>query len=287
MLAVPLALVAAMLYALASVFQQRAAAAEPAERNLSLGLLGGLVRRPLWLLGVAADAAGYGFQFAALAIGTLVVVQPLLVLGLLFALPIGARMAGAKISRRDLLAAAALCAGLALFLAVANPAAGQPSTRPQTWAALLAVGCGVALLLALAGRRQAGPARAVLLSASTGVLYGLASALTKTTGYLLSEGVGSTFLHWEPYALVVVGLAGMLIGQSAFQVGELEVSLPTMSVLDPVVSVLVGALAFGEAVTATPLALAAELVGLLVGTAGVVVLARAPAVRATREQRPV
>lgn len=285
MLAVLFALLAALLYAVASVLQQRAAATEPPEASLRLGLLARLLRRPVWVLGVAADVAGFGCQFTALATGTLVIVQPLLVVGLLFALPIGARLSGARVHGRDLAAAAVLCAGLALFLAVSDPVAGHDSTTPEGWLALLAAGCGAAAILAAVGRRRAGRSRAVMLSAGAGVIYGVAAALTKTTGDLLARSVLLAFGHWEPYALAAVGIVGMVLAQSAFQAGSLELSLPAMSVLDPVVSVVVGALAFGESMAASPAAVAAEVVGLVATAAGVVVLSRSPAVRALREQR--
>ena len=48
-----------------------------------------MVRRPTWMAGIAADVVGFGAQAVALTIGRLAVVQPLLVLGVVFALPLG------------------------------------------------------------------------------------------------------------------------------------------------------------------------------------------------------
>ena len=59
-------------------------------------------------------------------------------------------------------------------------------------------------------------------------------------------------VHWQPYALLMAGIGGMVIGQSAFQAGSLDASLPTMSVVDPIVSIVIGALAFGESIAAGP-----------------------------------
>ncbi|MGH9128157.1 MAG: hypothetical protein ACRDY2_04125, partial [Acidimicrobiales bacterium] len=60
------------------------------------------------------------------------------------------------------------------------------------------------------------------------------------------------------------GLASLVIAQSAFQAGPLRASLPILSVLDPVVSILIGALAFGEAIATSPARRAGEVVGLVV-----------------------
>ena len=51
----------------------------------------------------------------------LLVVQPLLVTALLFALPLGAVLARRRLCVRDWAAAFAVAAGLAVFLVVANP----------------------------------------------------------------------------------------------------------------------------------------------------------------------
>lgn len=279
MLAVVCALLSALLYALASVLQQRSAAAQPAETSLRLGLLTRLLRNPGWLLGLGCDIGGYVFQFIALGHGPLVVVQPLLVCGILFALPIGAAWSGRRLSRRDWLAAVLVCAGLAAFLTVAQPSRGRADVSSGTWAVLLlsAGALSVALVVMSLGRPDW--QRAVLLSASSGVIYGLAAALTETNSHILSRGIVAFVTHWQPYALAVAGIGGMLVAQSAFQAGSLDASLPTMSVVDPVVSILIGVTAFGESVSASGPAIAVEVLGLIVMSAGVFLLARSEAVR--------
>ena len=86
---------------------------------------------------MSCDVTGYVLQFVALGHGTLVVVQPLLVCGLLFALLSGAAWAGRKLRRRDWIAAVLVCAGLAVFLAVAAPQPGHDNVRPFVWILLL------------------------------------------------------------------------------------------------------------------------------------------------------
>ena len=57
--------------------------------------------RPVWLAGIAADRIGYVAQAAALGIGRLVVVQPLLASMIVFALPLGKRILGQHRPPRD------------------------------------------------------------------------------------------------------------------------------------------------------------------------------------------
>ena len=66
------------------------------------GLLTRLVTKPLWLAGIAADGLAFVFQFVALGHGSLILVQPLLVSGLLFALPLGAWFAKAHLTAQRL-----------------------------------------------------------------------------------------------------------------------------------------------------------------------------------------
>ena len=83
-------------------------------------------------------------------------------------------------------------------------------------------------------------------AASGGIVYGECAALTKSCADLLSLGVSNLFASWQPYLLAGAGVAGMVLAQSAFQAGPLDASLPTLSATDPIVSVLIGAVAFGE-----------------------------------------
>lgn len=267
------------MYAVASVLQQRSAAAQPADQALRLSLLGRLLRTPMWLLGLACDGMGYILQFIALGHGPIVVVQPLLVCGLLFALPLGAAWAGRKLRRRDWIAALLVCTGLALFLLVASPQSGHDNVEPIVWLALLGSSAAVALLLVVSSRGRPPWQRAVLLSGAAGVVYGVTAALTKTSSHLLDGGIVALLGHWQPYALLIAGIVGMVIGQSAFQAGSLDASLPTMSVVDPIVSIVIGALAFGESLAAGPGDVLFEVVALVAMSAGVMLLARSAAAR--------
>jgi hypothetical protein len=101
-LAIGLALLSSFLFALAAALQQREAATLDDAEAGSIRMLLVLVRRPLWLGGVLADTGGFVAVAAALAVGRLVVVQPLIVTVLLFALPLSARLTGRRRPRERL-----------------------------------------------------------------------------------------------------------------------------------------------------------------------------------------
>lgn len=281
-MAVLCALLAALMYALASVLQQRGAARQPLEASMRLGLLTRLIRNGAWVLGLGCDVAGFALQFIALGHGPLVVVQPLLVCGLLFALPLGAAWAGRRLHRRDWLAAIAVCAGLAVFLTVSSPGKGTTEVSGEVWAALLLGSAAVAAVMIIPSSGRSPWHRAMLLSGAAGVIYGASAALTAASAHLLDMGVVVLLEHWQPYVLAVGGVVGMLVSQSAFQAGSLDVSLPMMTVIDPVVSIVIGATAFGESISDDPAAVVAEAGALLLMTAGVIVLGRSEAIRGLR-----
>ncbi|MGA2932533.1 MAG: hypothetical protein ABSE98_10660, partial [Acidimicrobiales bacterium] len=73
-----LALVAACAFALGNAMQQRGALRTSARGESSRFLLQ-LFRRPVWILGEALQIAGFVAQVVALAIGSLLVVQAIVV----------------------------------------------------------------------------------------------------------------------------------------------------------------------------------------------------------------
>ncbi|GEM_PF-355899 len=268
------ALGAALLFALASVLQHRSAERESEEATFRVHHMGRLVLRPVWLAGILADAGGYVLQFIALRQGTLVVVQVLLVSGLLFALPLAAAFNRRRPHTVELVGALAVVCGLALFLVVARPAPGFVEASNFTWGlTLIGTLVPAGLLVGLAGRRP-GIRRAVLLAAASGIAYGLTAALTKATADLLSFGWLRLALGWQTYALAAIGLLTLFMTQKAFHAGPLRASLPTLSVVDPVVSIIIGALALGESIATVGLHLPVEVLALALLTVGVVILAR-------------
>ena len=271
-----LALASAASYGLAAVLQHHAAIREAPELSLRAGLLVRLARRPLWLVGNAFDGVGYLFQFLALRRGSLALVEPLLVLSLVFALPVAAWLEHRRVSWTDVASTGVIAVGLALFLGTAHPGVGHPHASGMAWAVLtivIAVCCGATALGARGGSRRRA---AVLLAAGSGTAFGYVAAVTERTGHILDAGVLHTLATWAPYALLVGGIGALLLTQSAFHAGALRLSLPTLTVAQPLVAVAIGLGFFGEHVGSRGLAPAFELLGLALVTVGVFVLARSP-----------
>lgn len=234
--AVVAALGSALFAALASVLHHRAGAQ-----------CGGVavVTRPLWLWGTVVATAGVALHTVALGLGQLSVVQPLLVSGLLFALPMAAFFDRHSVGLVQLGWAGVVVAGLALFLASARPAVGRSVADPTILAlasVLVLVVAGAAFALGRPSRRR----RAALWAFAGGCGYGVGAALLKDSVGLLGLGVSEVVTSWVFYALLVVGAASIALNQAAFNSGPLAVSLPMLTIADPVVAVIVGAVVFGE-----------------------------------------
>jgi drug/metabolite transporter (DMT)-like permease len=230
------------------VVRQRATMDVPADQSVSTRMIVTLARRPIWWAGTGAAVAGYVFQALALVKGSLIVVQPLLVSALLFALPLSAKLAGRRVTRREWLWAGLLTIALALFVLLAHP--GPPDRAASLpVAALVFGGCGVVIVVCvLIARRLEGSASAVLFAVAVGVLFGVVAVVTKIVMHLLNQrGALGLLATPAPYALIVLGVVATLLQQSAFHAGALQTSVPTMLVLEPVVAVCLGAAVLGEA----------------------------------------
>ncbi len=246
-LAAALALLAAVLFALASAVQQRSATAVPDEQAGGVELMRVLLRRPLWWAGTLSDVGGYAAQAAALAFGSLLLVQPLLVTTLLLALPLGARSAGHRLRAADWGWAVLLTGSLAVFIVTGDPTEGVDRAPLEQWLPAAAVlGALLAGCLVGAAGTRGHTTRAVLLAVATGVAYGVTAALTKGVVSLLDDDVLTILTSWETYALAVAAVGGTLLQQSAFQAGDLGASLPAVTVGEPVVGVAIGVTVLGE-----------------------------------------
>jgi uncharacterized membrane protein len=270
-----LSLASAASYGLGAVFQHRAAVREAPELSMRAGLIVRLARRPMWVVGNALDGAGYLFQFLALRNGSLTLVEPLLVLSLVFALPVAAWLDHRRVSGSDVVSITAIAVGLAVFLGVARPGIGHPRASGPAWAMLSAIIVAVCVVMVLAARGDT-RRRAVLLAAGSGTAFGYVAAVTERTGHLLDGGVQHVLTTWEPYALVVGGVGALLLTQSAFHAGELRLSLPTLTVAQPLVAVAIGLGFFGERADLRGAAPLAEALGVVLVVVGVFVLARSP-----------
>lgn len=249
-LVVLFALIAAVCMAAAIVTRQRATIDVPPEKGVSTELVAALLRKRLWWIGTALALAGYACQAIALSMGSLLVVQPLILSSLLFALPMSARLAGRRVTRGEWAWALLLVAALAWFVLMARPQEGEYHGQGLAWSIATAVMVPIIVFCVVFGARWTGRRRAVLIAVAVGVLFGLIAVLTKVVMVRLAED-GPLALLGLPslYLLAAVAILATILQQSAFHAGSLQMSVPTMLVLEPVVAVLLGAFVLNEHLT--------------------------------------
>jgi drug/metabolite transporter (DMT)-like permease len=270
-----LALIAALLFALGSVLQQKAGLDEPdAAEGSSSGLLLRMARKPVWLMGIAADGLGFIGQAVALTIGRLAVVQPLLATSMIFALPLGNRLTNQRIKRSDIGAAVLVTASLIAFLTIANPSGGRDDAPVREWLVLGAITVGICIPLVLLSLRARPSIKATLLGIVTGILFGVSAALTKALGDEVTEGFFGIFTDWHLYALIVVGYVSMTFNQMALTAGVLAPALAAMMALDPITSVVIATTLLEESLHESPGGIVATLSALAATLIGMGILAR-------------
>jgi drug/metabolite transporter (DMT)-like permease len=241
-MATALALIAAGIFALSTVLQQRGGLKAPPlslRHPASFAALGGQVT---WLVGFALLVPGWILQAMALDRGRVAVIQPIFTMTIVFVLPLGWWLTAQTVTARQVLEACVVVAGLSVFIVFGDPAGGRTDAPNWEWflsIAIIAALCGA--LLSLGGAKARLPVRAAAYGTVAGVLSGLAATLTKPTLELLhSSGVGGMLGDWTVYVLGIAGLLGVLLQQVALQTGKLAPAVATGSVSNPLVGVLLG-----------------------------------------------
>lgn len=282
------ALLGAFSQALTSVLQRLANLSGPEEGRSAWGTTRYLIRQPMWLLGMVTMGGTFVFTALALYFGQLATVQPILVTELIFTLALRVFWLGDRIARRTWSAAALLCVGLGGFLLVADPQEGHGHPTARGW--VVAVGSrGVVIaLLVVLGRRGSPARRAALLGAAAALVWAIDAAFVKAaTEVLAHHGWSGLFIHWPVYGVVVTGVLGTVLLESAFTVGPLAASQSALLIVDPLASIALGIELFGEQLRDAPVAIVLQ--ALLLGAmfVGVVLLSRwAPPEMVARIKRP-
>jgi drug/metabolite transporter (DMT)-like permease len=270
-----LALVAAFLFALAAALQQKGALNLPELSLKSPSSLLRLVGERIWLLGTIALLVGYVFQAAALDRGRLAIIQPLLVMTIVFALPLGYVLTSQRVGRTEVVGAGVIVIGLALFAWYGDPAGGKENAPGSEWAVAIAVLAAVCVVLLMFGGRGSLSLKAGIYGTVAGILFGLSAALTKPTLDYLHAGIDELLTHWEPYALAVAGVLGFVLQQISLGTGKLAPSVATVSVANPIVGIALGIILFDERLSRPAWHVLVACIGLGVALLGAVLISLA------------
>lgn len=269
------ALAAAACFALA-VAVQHGAIAEASRSSRASGAL----RHWSWWMGTGLDVLGVGLQAVAVGSGRLSIVQPVLLTGLVFALPASAWVERRRPSPREVGWSSLIVASLVAWYFLARPSEGGSDYSTTAGAATLG-GLGLAVVALCASWRSL-PARvrAGGVAVLCGAAFATASALTKSVVNHLDAGVLAVLAMWQLWALVVVAGGSFVVNQWSFSLGPLRWTLPALSVAEPLIGIALGSCVFGERLELGLVRGGAEAVVVVTMCIAVVRLARSEADRA-------
>jgi drug/metabolite transporter (DMT)-like permease len=271
-----LAVLAALAFAMGSVLQQRGtlqtAAGEGDPRFLAQ-----VVRRPVWIAGALCQLTGWIVQAVALDLGSLIVVQSLTTLSLVFALPLGRRLTGQLVTSRTWLGAAAMVGGLVLFLSVGSPEGGIDNPSASSWWTAGLVVVVLMTSLFFVGRARHGSTKALAFGAAAGIGFALQASVTKVFVDVIGGGIVAILSSWTIYVLIASALVGFALQQSALKTGVLAPALASSNALTLVGSVLLGVAVFDETLFSSNEHALPAILGLALAIIGIATLAGSPA----------
>jgi drug/metabolite transporter (DMT)-like permease len=277
-----LAAIAALGNAVANVTQRKASLQQPDADSFNARYLLGLVRDRTWIIGFGGMVVAFGFQAAALAVGQLSAVEPVITLEVPLTLLLASRVLGSRLRRQDWTSILVMTGGMIALIAALAPGPGQ-ETAVNSGLYLVAGGgtvATIAALIALAIRENTFW-RTACMGAAAGTSFGLTATLMKAAIVELTDhGVAAMLTNWQVYAAIFAGMTGVLLMQWALQSGPLVAAQPGFTLMDPLVSILWGVLVYDETTRTGGWLVLATIGGIALGV-GVVLLARSPAARSS------
>lgn len=246
MFAIAIAVGSAAVYGAATALQHHAASSPSTSTAASGRLLGRLLRRPGWLLGLALSGVAFALHVAALHQGPLTLVQPIVITTVVFAVFVRAGLDRTPPDAAEVVWCLCTWGGLALFLSTLAPHGPHQPVHHHALVRMLVVGVSLAAAAALAASRTRAAPRGFLLGVAAGILYGLTAGLIKVA---TSYPPGPFLLpleHWPTWLVPPMGLAAFLLSQWAYAATRLSVSVPTLNLVDVLTAVVFGSVVFGD-----------------------------------------
>jgi drug/metabolite transporter (DMT)-like permease len=276
------AFVAAAIFALGTVLQQKGAMEAPPANTR--GFLGALVSKPVWLAGGACQILGFVTQAIALDKGKLFLVQPIISLQVVIALPLGIWITSQRVGRREWFGAVAVLVALGVFLGVSKPEAGRVTVPTGVWIAAAVVVPGLVAALALFGWHRPPAEKAALFGTTAGILFGFEAAAMKTFDTAISHGFTAVLTSWSSYALLFSAAGGFYFMQVALQAGALAPAIASSNAANPVASAVLARTMYLETPQRTAGGKIASLLALVVLVIGLIWLARGQAAPGQAQQ---
>lgn len=264
-LAAAFALCSALGFAFSTSFQHVAAGRVHLTVTHPALVLLQLLRSPRWLAGSSVGLVAWFLHAVALNLGTMSLVQPIILLGVVLAVLVRAALDRKLPSRHEMIGVLVTIVSLSAVVSVADSEHGE-AVAPTI--PLLAV-VGVGLVIALVVTRFANqfPRRGVAaftLGITAGILFGITACLMKVAGTAIGDhGIPGALATWSPWALAGCAMFATSLNQRAYQLSRLSHSMPVLNVTSVLLSIVLGALLFDESLPTSPATLAVQAIGLV------------------------
>lgn len=283
-----MALVSAVAFAGSTSLQHQAAQGAPPETTGALALVRHLLGRPVWLVGQALAVVGLVLHGAALHVGSIALVQPIVISGVVLAVPVRSALSRRWPWPREMAAVIVTAAGLTAFLVASSPQGGTdaPAQAPALVITLICVLLSAGAILL--NRMVSDPTRsAFLLGVASGVLFGVVAGLMKSVLNEATNGFGALLSSWTTWALIVLGCTAVVTNQLAYRSARLSASMPVLNVVDGLVAVVFGVLSYREVLRHSATYVVIELLAFAAITVGLVIVAGLDERESTNRAEPV
>jgi len=269
---------AAMLYNLAIVVQKTQAEQATAS---GVQILGALTKRPLWLLGIGIQIAGFVLHSFALTRAPVTVVQPIIASGIAFVVIFAAVILGERPTARELVGMALSVAGLSLLVVRPGPLdAMQQVALQDLGLALGSAAIVIAGMLHLAGAAaiESVGIRAVLVGSAAGLGEGMSDAMNRLVGAWIAPSVG-----WIPPASIGVaaavllfafGFQGFISAQNALKLYRANTVIPCILIAQLLVPIAMASLLYGQTLPRGGTDLAIWIAAIALSVGGIATLSR-------------
>lgn len=268
------AIVAAILFNVGIALQAIEARQAPKSLGLKVGLLGRLLRRPVWVLGAVLGIVGIGPQLVALAYAPFPVVQTALTAGLILLLFIAVRYLGEHVDRKAMVGVGCLIAGVAL---VSWGAPAHSEAHRGVLAPILVVAAAAAVAFSPFALRRLGVEHGLLLAIASGVGFAGANIATKLASDAFGPGHWASAAGWG-VAIAVLGLGATVTSMSAIQRSSATMVVPVSTAVQTFLPVVLEPLFLQERYRSLPTQLLPVAAGIVIAVAGVALVGADPAV---------
>jgi drug/metabolite transporter (DMT)-like permease len=247
------ALAGAVCYGAAPVVQGVAARREADGVGVGGRLVLRLIRRPVWLAGIAVDLGGFVFEACAFSAAPATLVAPLMAFDTIVFVLIGTSVFHDRLSPRGVAGICVISVGIAALAAAfsGDDSLGATATDVELFA-FLAASVGVCALAAVLGGRAVAAGRSVVaagtFAAAAGIAFGLATMSTRQVGRTFHLDRPWLLLETPtPYVLAVSAVLALMCMQRGLQTSPL-LTVPVVSALGAMLPVGLAAGVLGDPV---------------------------------------